>query len=93
MTSASTARADILTEVSYTEAVRSVADQLRPQTVSRVRDMPLAERIALALALGDQDLDLFVRSSGLNRADALKRLTAQRAQGRRGSGLAAAVRR
>ncbi len=44
--------------------------------------MPVPERIALALALGDDDLALFVRSSGLDRADALRRLRARRAQGR-----------
>jgi hypothetical protein len=34
------------------------------------------------LALGDDDLDLFVRASGLDRAEALRRLRAGRRRGR-----------
>ena len=65
--------------------MRSVADDLRASTRARVLTMPVPERIQLALALGDEDLALFVRSSGLDRADALQRLRARRAQGRRPS--------
>jgi hypothetical protein len=39
-------------------------------------------RIELALALGDDDLDLFVRTSGLERGEARRRLIAQRQIGR-----------
>jgi len=60
-----------------------VADDLRVRTLARVLEMPVAARIRLALSLGDDDLDLFVRSSGLDRADALGRLRARRAHGRR----------
>ncbi|MBK5297299.1 MAG: hypothetical protein JJE40_09080 [Vicinamibacteria bacterium] len=74
--------------------MRSVADDLRVRTLARVLEMPVAARIRLALSLGDDDLDLFVRSSGLDRVDALGRLRARRAHGRRvPSGAAAADRR
>ena len=72
----------------YTERMRSVADDLRASTRARVLTMPVPERIQLALALGDEDLALFVRSSGLDRADALQRLRARRAHGRCPSGAA-----
>ena len=61
----------------------SVADHLRAQTLARVLALPVGARIALALSLGDDDLDRFVQSSGLNRGDALNRLRAQRTHGRR----------
>jgi hypothetical protein len=62
--------------------VTSVATTLRAVNIARVLAMPVAERIALALALGDDDLDLFVRASGLDRAEALRRLRAGRRRGR-----------
>lgn len=51
--------------------MRSVADDLRARTTQAVRQLPLDARIALALALGDDDLDLYVRASGLERAELL----------------------
>ena len=63
----------------------SVADGLRAGTRALVRELSVPERIALALSLGDDDLELFVRSSGLDREAALRRLRAQRAHGRRRS--------
>jgi hypothetical protein len=62
--------------------VRSVADDLRARTVNRVLALSLPERMALALALGDDDLDLFVRVSGLDRDEARRRLCTQRHRGR-----------
>lgn len=62
--------------------MKSVADDLRVRTSEAVRQRPLKARMALALSLGDADLDLFVRSSGLDRATALTRLRAQRARDR-----------
>jgi hypothetical protein len=50
-----------------------VADDLRRRTSTLVLDMPLEARIDLALALGDDDLDLFVRVSGLDRDEARRR--------------------
>jgi hypothetical protein len=60
----------------------SVADQLRRDTADRVRRLPVAERIALALAIGDDDLALYMQASGKDRAAALQDLRAQRARGR-----------
>jgi hypothetical protein len=62
--------------------MRSVADDLRRRTIAEVLDLAPAARIALALALGDDDLDLFVRTSGLDRDEARRRLRAQRQIGR-----------
>lgn len=62
--------------------MKSVADDLRARTAAAVLQLPLQERIALALSLGDADLDLYVRTSGLDRAAALARLRAQRSHGR-----------
>lgn len=74
--------------------MHSVADALRVRTLARVLAMPVAERIRLALSLGDDDLDLFVRASGRSRAEALAQLRASRAHGRRvPSGAAAPTRR
>jgi hypothetical protein len=60
----------------------SVADDLRVRTGERVLALPVKDRIALALALGDDDLALFVRASGLDRPTALARLRATRRHGR-----------
>jgi hypothetical protein len=70
--------------------MRSVADDLRIRTLERVLEMPVSRRIALALSLGDDDLDLFVRTSGLDRAEARHRLRARRVHGRAPSAAAAA---
>ena len=65
--------------------MRSVADELRGRDIERVLQLPVNERVALALSLGDEDLDLYVRSSGLTTAAALSRLRASRSRGRRTS--------
>jgi hypothetical protein len=62
--------------------MKSVADELRRRTSRVVGDRPVMDRIALALALGDDDLELFVRTSGLTRDQALVVLRQQRARGR-----------
>jgi hypothetical protein len=62
--------------------MRSVADDLRRRTIAQVLDLTPAARIELALSLGDDDLDLFVRTSGLDRDEARRRLRAQRQIGR-----------
>jgi hypothetical protein len=51
--------------------------------------MPVRDRIALALSLGDDDLALFMRSSGLEAAAARQRLRNQRQRGRTPSACAA----
>jgi hypothetical protein len=65
--------------------VRSVADGLRARTVERVLALPVAGRIALALALGEADLSVYMRASGLDRAEALRHLRKRHAHGRRPS--------
>ncbi len=62
--------------------MKSVADGLRVRTSEAVLRLPLQARIALALSLGDADLDLYIRTSGLDRAAALTRLRAQRSRDR-----------
>ncbi|MFA5908353.1 MAG: hypothetical protein WC815_06235 [Vicinamibacterales bacterium] len=62
--------------------MKSVADDLRAQTTAAVLQLPLQARIALALSLGDADLDVYVRTSGLDRATALAQLRAQRSRDR-----------
>ena len=66
----------------YTRAMRSVADDLRRQTQAHVLTLPRTARVELALSLGDDDLDLFVRTSGLDRDEARARLQARRQIGR-----------
>ena len=61
---------------------RAFDDDLRRQTIARVLDMPMAARIRLALSLGDDDLALFARTSGLTREEARRRLRQQRDAGR-----------
>jgi hypothetical protein len=62
--------------------MRSIADALRARTMAQVLAMSPRARIVVALTLGDDDLALFVRASGLDRAEALKRLRAGRRIGR-----------
>lgn len=62
--------------------MKSVADDLRARTTAAVLQLPVHARIALALSLGDADLDLYVRTSGLDPATALARLRAQRSRDR-----------
>lgn len=62
--------------------MKSIADELRHETAAAILRMPVPDRIALALALGDDDLSLFMRTSGLGRDEALRQLRAQRAHGR-----------
>lgn len=62
--------------------MRSVADELRTRTTAAVLQLPVQARIDLALSLGEADLDLYVRTSGLDRATALAQLRAQRSRGR-----------
>lgn len=60
--------------------MQSIADDLRRDTAARVGRLSVAERIALALSLGDDDLDLYVKISGKGRHEALGDLRAQRAR-------------
>jgi hypothetical protein len=60
----------------------SLADDLRARTRARVLDMPVHDRIRLALTLGERDIEIFVRSTGMDRQEALQRLRARRRRGR-----------
>lgn len=62
--------------------MRSVIDELRRDTVTRVLALPVPERIALALSLGDEDLARYAAHSGLDADEARRRLRAQHARGR-----------
>jgi hypothetical protein len=66
----------------YTGDVRSVTDDSRQRTIARVLDLSIPARIQLALSLGDDDLTLFARTSGLAREEARRRLRQQRENGR-----------
>ena len=74
--------------LTYTHVVSSIARDLRAKTSARVLEMSVNDRIALALSLGDDDLEQFVRASGLNRNEARLRLIGQRRRGRTPSGCA-----
>lgn len=62
--------------------MRSVADDLRRDTVARVLRLDVRARVALALTLGDEDLARFMAMTGLSRDVALQRLSARRNEGR-----------
>lgn len=67
----------------------SVADQFRRDTAALVARLSVQERIALALSLGDDDLALYVRTSGTERDTAVSELQARHARGRTPSRAAA----
>ena len=69
--------------------MKSVADQLRRDTARRVLQLPVEQRISLALALGDADLDLYARASGRPHDEARRVLRAQHGRGRLASKSAA----
>jgi hypothetical protein len=65
--------------------MRSVADDLRQRDREAVLKLSPEERIALALRLGDEDLELFCRAQGLDRSEAIRVLQRRRQAGRRPS--------
>jgi len=69
--------------------MNSVANHVRARAMAEVLALSPDERIDLAFALGEADLELFVRASGLDRETALTRLRASRRAGRRPSRAAA----
>jgi hypothetical protein len=52
--------------------MRSVADDLRREDREAVMKLTPEERIALALKLGERDLELFCRAQGLDRETAIR---------------------
>ena len=65
---------------------RSVADSLRAETRDRFAALPPAERVELALALGDDDVAMLMAAQGLNRSQAIDRIRRSRQEGRHASG-------
>jgi hypothetical protein len=62
--------------------MKSVADALREATAARVLAMPAADRVALALDLGDEDAARFAAAAGCDLDTARRRLAATRQVGR-----------
>jgi hypothetical protein len=63
----------------------SVADELREKTRREMLAMTPEERLALAFALGEADLESFRRAQGSSREEALRELQRRRQLGRRTS--------
>ena len=70
----------------YTRFVKSVASILRARDSAEVRDMTIEQRLALAFRLGDEDLESFRATHGLDRPSAIRRLERRRQATRRPSG-------
>lgn len=67
----------------YNLPMRSVADDLRREQRARELRMTPAERVALALRLGEEELRMFCSARGLDRAEALRQLRDRRQAARR----------
>ena len=65
--------------------MRSVADDLRDATRRRLATMSAAERLRLALSLGDADVTCYAAANDIAPAEARRRLRAGRQIGRRPS--------
>jgi hypothetical protein len=65
--------------------MRSVADELRVRNVERVLELPVGERVALALSLGDDDAAIYAKTNAIELSAAIARLRASRSRGRRPS--------
>ncbi|MCL6641043.1 MAG: hypothetical protein K6T92_06680 [Candidatus Rokubacteria bacterium] len=73
-----------------TAPVRRVGDVLREEERRALAGLTPTERVRLALALGERDLETFRRAHGLDRTEAVRRLDRQRQRGRRFSACARA---
>jgi hypothetical protein len=69
----------------------SVLDRLRDEDRKAVLALTPAERVALALALGERDLEMFRGVCGLSRVEAARILDRQKHHGRRPSACLAAL--
>lgn len=58
--------------------MRSVADDLREELQEDVLNLPVEERMALALRLGERGLEMFRQANGLDREAAIRELQRQR---------------
>jgi hypothetical protein len=65
--------------------VKSVLDDLRREDRAALLTLTPAARVALALALGERDLEAFRAARSLGREDAERELERQRQRGRRRS--------
>jgi hypothetical protein len=65
--------------------MRSVADEVREKRRQAVLAMTPEERLDLAFALGEADLESYRGAHGLNREEALRELKRRRQLGRRTS--------
>jgi len=66
----------------YTRDMESIADQHRSSDVTALADLSPAERVALALELGDDDREIFRNAVGLSDEAALHELRRRRQIGR-----------
>jgi hypothetical protein len=62
--------------------MRSIADTFRFERAREEAAMSASERVALALELGDQDLEIFRLAHGLSANEALRELRRRRQAGR-----------
>ena len=62
----------------YTRVVKSVASSLRERDAADVRGMTPEERLALAFRLGDEELESFRATHGLDRTTAIRLLERRR---------------
>ena len=67
----------------YTDAMRSVVDALRLETVTRATELPPAVRVELALMLGDEDVALLASYRGITPSEARGILERSKHRGRR----------
>jgi hypothetical protein len=71
--------------------MRSVADDLRRVDFEALARLSIGERIVLALALGDADLETLQHARGIDRAAAIRVFEQQRQAGRTHSACMSAV--
>ncbi len=62
--------------------MKSIADTLRAERAHDEAAMSASERVALALELGDHDMEIFRRAHGLSEKEALRELRRRRQIGR-----------
>jgi hypothetical protein len=65
--------------------MRSVADDLREEQLREMAAMTPAERVKLALRLGEEGLRLMMSTQGIDRDEAHRRIRQSRQAGRRPS--------
>jgi hypothetical protein len=72
----------IFSTARYARGMESIADQHRRDDAAALADLSPAERVSLALELGDQDREIFRDSAGLSEEAALHELRRRRQIGR-----------